>query len=257
MQEQFLKVWDLDVNYKHFQKENNKETILILHWWWGKSNSWLHVWELLSEKWFNIIIPDLPWFWKTEITKVYTLEDYAECIEEFCKKLNLGEIILWWHSNWWAISITLENKKALKIEKLILNNSAGIRHDAKRTVKRKILNALAKKLKFLKKIKILQKLRNLFYRAIWSQDYLEAEKNPFLKQTYLNMISVDLQEKIKKIETVTLLIWGEKDTYTPLKDANIMKNTIKKSKLIVLENETHGIHLKNPKRLVDTFVNNI
>jgi len=32
------------------------------------------------------------------------------------------------------------------------------------------------------------------------------------------MISSDLQEKIKEIKLDTLIIWGEKDTYTPLSD---------------------------------------
>jgi hypothetical protein len=36
-----------------------------------------------------------------------------------------------------------------------------------------------------------------------------------------------------------------------------MRDNIKKSKLIILDNETHGIHLKNAKRLVETFLQNI
>jgi hypothetical protein len=32
-----------------------------------------------------------------------------------------------------------------------------------------------------------------------------------------------------------------------------MRNNIKHSKIIVLDNETHWIHLKNPKRLIETF----
>jgi pimeloyl-ACP methyl ester carboxylesterase len=86
---------------------------------------------------------------------------------------------------------------------------------------------------------------------------LEAEKKPNLKQTFLNMISTDLKEDIKKIDIFTLLLWGEKDTYTPISDAYFMRDNIKKSKLVVLENETHGIHLKNPKKLVETFLQNV
>jgi hypothetical protein len=36
-----------------------------------------------------------------------------------------------------------------------------------------------------------------------------------------------------------------------------MRNNIKNSKMVVLDNETHGIHIKNPERLVKTFLDNI
>lgn len=258
MTEQIVELWKLKINYKEFwNKNSNFWDILILHWWGGKSDSWVEVAEQLTKKWFRVIIPDLPWFWKTEITKVYNLSDYAQVVEEFCKKLNLGNIILWWHSNWWAISIVLENRWKINIERLVLNNSAGIRNDEKRSKKRKILNFVIKNLKFLKKIFIFKKIRILFYKAIWGHDYLNAEKSPFLKQTYLNMISSDLQEKIKKIKLDTLIIWGEKDTYTPLSDWTFMRNNIKNSRMSVLDNETHWIHIKNPDRLVKTFLDNI
>jgi pimeloyl-ACP methyl ester carboxylesterase len=120
-----------------------------------------------------------------------------------------------------------------------------------------MLNFVIKNLKFLKKIFIFKKIRILFYKIIWWHDYLNAEKSPFLKQTYLNMISSDLSEKIKKIQKDTLIIWWELDTYTPLSDWTFMRNNIKNSKMSVLDWETHWIHLKNPDRLVETFLNNI
>jgi len=266
VKEQVLELWKLKINYKEFSPKKTEFSsdedksfadILILHWWGWKSDSWVKVAELLSEKWFRVIVPDLPWFGKTEITKVYNLSDYAQVVEEFCKKLNLENIILWGHSNWWAISITLENREKIDIDRLVLNNSAWIRNDKKRTKKRKMLNFVIKNLKFLKKIFIFKKIRIIFYKIIWGHDYLNAEKSPFLKQTYLNMISSDLQEKIKKIQKDTLIIWWEKDTYTPLSDWHFMRNNITNSKMIVLDNETHGIHIKNPERLVKTFLDNI
>lgn len=269
MKEKKIKIWELEVNYKEFWENisstvdsNFFKDILILHWWWWKSDSWIETSKELSKKWFRVIVPDLPWFWKTNIDKVYNLPDYAKIIEEFVKKLQLDSIILWWHSNWWAISIILENRWKINIERLVLNNSAWIRNDKKRSFKRKILNNISK---IFKKIYsssgevswVLIKLRELFYRSIWWHDYLESEKNPFLKKTYLNMISSDLKENIKNIKLNTLLIWWELDTYTPKSDWLFMRNNIKNSKLVILDNETHWIHLKNPKRLVETFLQNI
>lgn len=245
------------INYKDFISDNNKYTFLILHGWGWSSKSWLEVWELLFKSWFNVIIPDLPWFWETKINKIFDLNDYAKTIEKFIETHKIKNIILMWHSNGWAISIKLVNRWNIKIEKLILNNSAWIRNDKKRSLKRKFFNNIAKKLKFLKNKPWFKKLRTFFYKAIWSHDYLNAENNKFLLDTYKNMISSDLKEDIKNIDLDTLLIRWEKDTYTPLSDAYFMRENIKKSKLVILDNEKHWIHLQNPKRLTKTILENI
>ncbi len=245
---------NLEIKYKEYTNDSNKETVVILHWWWGSSNSWIEFSEILSQNWYNVIVPDLPWFWETKLNYVFDLDEYSKVITNFLRELKIDNFILWWHSNWWAISIKIANSNIFNIKRLVLNNSAWIRNDKKRSLKRKILNNIIRPFKFLWKSK---KIRSFFYRAIWSQDYLESEKTPFLKETYKNMISSDLKDDIKKINLNTLLIWWELDSYTPLSDAYYMRNNIWKSKLVVLDWETHWIHIKNPVRLVDTFINNI
>ena len=267
----FMKIKENKTNlsYEFFENENkDSDVILILHGWQGASSSWTEVGKKLSEKWYHVIIPDLPCASKlSNCNDIYNLDDFAEIIEKFIDDLktkypeiNFDNLILWGHSNWWAISIKLANRKNIKILRLILNNSAWIRNDKKRSFKRKILKLVTSFLApFLKGdgSRRLKKLRELFYKAIWSHDYLKAEKNPNLKQTYLNMISSDLKDEIKNIDNHTLLIRWEKDNYTPVSDAHFMRNNIKNSKLIILDNETHWIHLKNPDRLVETFLQNI
>lgn len=251
-----LKIWEVGINYKEFW-ENWIETIFILHWWWWKSDSWVEVSNLLSEVWYKVIVPDLPWFWKTILDKTYSLDDYAILMEQFINTFWLNDCILWWHSNWWAISIKISLRNNVNISRLILNNSAWIRNDQKRSLKRLILSNIIKPFKFIVNVPGWKKLRNIFYRAIGSHDYLNAEKNIHLKETYKNMISSDLSEDIKDITNHTLLIRWEKDTYTPLSDGNFMRNDIKKSKIITLDWEKHWIHLHSPKKLVDTFLDNI
>ncbi len=254
---------NIEIFFEDWIDEKNENTIVILHGWGWSSQSWLRVWELLFESWFNVIVPDLPWFWNTKIDKTFELDDYASVVEEFIKNRGLKNIILWWHSNGGAISIKIANRWKIKIDRLILNNSAWIRNDRKRSLKRKVFNALSNTIKKILppgrgKIGMgISKIRELFYKAIWSRDYIEAEKNPHLKETYKNMISSDLKEEIKKIKEHTLLIRWEKDTYTPLSDWNYMRNNIANSKMIVLQDEKHWIHLHSPEKLVKTFLKNI
>ncbi len=262
-----LEKQNLEIHYEDFINKKNKNTIIILHWWWWNSQSWLEVWNMLYKAWFNVIIPDLPWFWHTKLDRVFELDDYASVVEEFIKELWLDNVILWWHSNWWAISIKIALRDKINVSRLILNNSAGVRNDTKRSWKRKLLNnftyVIKKVLNILpprvswKDNTYIKKVRKLFYRIIWWHDYLNAENNLYLKETYLNMIKSDLSDLIPKIKHDTLLIWWRNDSYTPLSDGLYMRKHIKNSKLVIIEKEKHWIHLVSPEKLVNTFLSNI
>lgn len=257
MKEKILKLSNLDLNYKYIKNKENSNNILILHWWWWTSDSWQEIWDKLYNKWFNVIIPDLPWFWKTELKQVLNLSDYANIIEEFIVKLKLNDFMLYWHSNWWAISIELVNRWKIKPSKLILNNSAWIRHTPQKSFKKIFLKIITYPFKIFYFVPGYSKIRELIYRLLWAQDYINAEKNDFLKKTFQNMLNSDLKEKIKNINLSTIIIWWEQDVYTPVLDWYKIHKWIKNSKLVILKNERHGIHLQNPKLLVKTIINNI
>jgi len=245
------------MQYKTYWDSQNT-AFLILHWWGGSSESWEQVAKML-EKDFFVIVVDYPCGSKLlDCDKIYTLDDYVDLVKNLIDKLNLKNFVLLWHSNGGAIATKLITKYPdLPVKKLILNNSAWIRKDQKRSFKRKFFGIVSKIVKPVFSLPWMWKIRNLFYRAIWGQDYLEAEKNPNKKQTYLNMINEDLQEVFPKVQVDTLLVWWENDTYTPLSDWKKINNFVKNSKIIIIENVRHGIHLQNPKKLVEVILENI
>lgn len=241
---------------KYFNEEN-KENILILHGWWWKSESFKNFAEIIFKKWFNVFIPDLPWFWETKLDKTFDLDEYSIFIEKLIFDLWIEDFILMWHSNWWAISIKLANNKNIKIKKIILYNSAGVRITKKMSFKRKVFKIFSIPFKPFKNFSFFKKLRIVFYKIIWNYDYLNSLKVPFLEETYKNIIGEDLQNIMKNINTETLLIRWEKDTFTPISYWKIIKKNIKNSKMIVLDWEWHSPHLKNVEKLANTFLNNI
>ncbi len=253
MKQDSVSIGDTSIYYKSFG-DTNSPKLFILHGWWGSSDSWVECATLLSDHGFHVIVPDLPGFWKTKLSRAFTLEDYADVVEQLVKKLKLNNILLWWHSNGGAIATKICHRNNIEVKHLVLNNSAGIRHDPKRNLKRIILWYLVKVGKLFKNIPGFSYVRNLFYRAIWSHDYLNAEKNKSLAQTYQNMIASDLQDVLPTIQTATTMIWWENDSYTPVSDAQKIDSLLLNSHLIILDWERHGIHLQNPTRLVDTFL---
>lgn len=248
--------WTKTKVLKYF-KDENKENILILHGWWGKSDSFINFAKNIFENWYNVFIPDLPWFWETKLDKVFNLDDYSNFVENIVLELWLKNFILMWHSNWWAISIKLVNSWKLDIKKLVLYNSAGVRITKKMNLKRKIFKMLSLVFKPLKNFLFFKKIRILFYKIIWNYDYINSLKVPFLEETYKNIISEDLQNIMKNINIETLLIRWEKDDFTPISYWKIINKNIKNSKMIVLNWEWHSPHLKNVEYLTNTFLKNI
>ena len=244
----YIKIKNIDVFYKSYINNKSLWNVLILHWWWWSSDSWAEVWKWISKKWYNVYIPDLPWFWKTKLWEVYSVEKYAELIKLFSIELKLKDINLIWHSNWWRIWIFLSSNKLVSVRKLFLIASAWIRR--KSWAKRKILSFLSK---ILKPIIRNNFIKNTLYRLIWWHDYMNCN-NENLKKTMINVLETELQNEMKNIKIHTEIIWWDKDSYTPLIDWKLIHSLIKWSNMTVLKWEKHWIHLQNPELLKKTII---
>jgi pimeloyl-ACP methyl ester carboxylesterase len=70
-----------------------------------------------------------------------------------------------------------------------------------------------------------------------SDDYNNA--TPVMRQTLVKTVNEDLTPLLPGINAPTLLIWGENDTATPLRDGRLMEKLIKGSGLVTLKNAGH------------------
>ena len=80
-----------------------------------------------------------------------------------------------------------------------------------------------------------------------------------MKKTFKNIISEDLSKYYKEIISDTLILWGNKDYDTPLKDGIFLEKNIKNSALIKFRNASHFSYLYNPyliNKIIDIFISN-
>ncbi|OIP75322.1 hypothetical protein CO121_00390 [bacterium (Candidatus Gribaldobacteria) CG_4_9_14_3_um_filter_36_15] len=229
------------------------KTLIILHGWQSSKEKWQKTKQILESEELKIIVPDIPGFKpKTELKKPWNLNDYLDWFKEFYEKEKVEEpFFLLGHSFGGRMSIKFAAEHPEKVKGLILVSAAGIN---KRSFYKKILGlgaTAAKKLK-IEKIPLLKDFwgifKKFFYHYILRKtDYLQA--SGFLKETIKNILNEDLTSFLDKIFVPTLIIWGEKDRITPLKDAYLMKEKIKNSQLKLLKNVSHTPHLENPRIL--------
>lgn len=182
----------------------------------------------------SLLLIDFPPFGKSEEPKnVWTVFDYKEFTKEIilkCKeKNNFKTITIVGHSFGGRIAILLEGEHF--ITNIVLISSAGIKHQP-----------LKVKLKICA-YKLLKKLKYKYLSKFGSSDYKNLSKK--MKQTFQNIVNVDLRAFCKNFKTPCLIIAAEKDAETPLKTQKKLSKLIKNSKLVVLKNENHFGYLKN------------
>jgi len=213
--------------------------LLLLHGWGGSSESFLNLQKILAKR-YQVITLDLPGFGETDIPlKPWNVEDYENFVLEFVKKLGIARFYLGGHSFGGRIAIMLCVSHPQSLIGLILIAAAGIGH--KKSPQEATIGFIARVGKRIVSLPILSKaqrpVRALFYTLIRRKDYLLAEG--VMKETMRKVISQDLRPYLSKIKIPTLIIWGNKDTLTPLADAYLMRQEIKGSILHIIKGASH------------------
>lgn len=233
---------DINLSYKKYG--DGKEIIVILPGWGETRNTFLEMINILMID-YTVYIIDYPGFGDTPFPNHdLTMDDYTEMIIKFLNDLNITKPNIIAHSFGGRISILLASKYNIPIKNLILIDSAGI--IPKMTLKKKFRLNLYKTLQSLanylpKKIKY--KFKTYLFNKFSSSDYQSLDEN--MRQTFKNIVNLDLTKYLSSINTNTLILWGEKDIDTPLKDGKLIHKKITNSELIIFPNCTHYCYLEN------------
>lgn len=223
---------DVKLNYILYGEEK-KETVVLLHGWGQNIEMMRPIGDRLARS-FNIVIVDLPGFGKSsEPTKVWTIYDYASCINELLNRLNVKKPILIGHSFGGKIALAYATK--YETSKLVLLASPF----------RKIMNKdsfKTKLLKGLKKIPLLNKLEGYAKKHMGSVDYRNA--SPMMRNILVEHVNLSLEEEVKKITCPTLIIWGTNDQAVSIEDGYLLNNLIKGSGIVTYEGCTHYAYLE-------------
>lgn len=225
--------------------------IVILHGWTYSLDKWERFVDLLRKNEFEVELTKIPGLTQ-ESSEPWNLDKYTNWLNELLGKFD-EKVILLGHSNGGRIAINYAIKYPEKVSKLVLIDSAGIFHnELPIRLKRIIFKKISK---VGKKFTTSDFLRKVLYKFAREGDYENASEN--MKKTITDLINTDLRSVLGKIETPTLIIWGENDKITPLKDAYLMNKLIKKSKLQVVKSARHSPFFTNPEEVIKIIKNDI
>ncbi|MCR5580526.1 MAG: alpha/beta hydrolase, partial [Pseudobutyrivibrio sp.] len=224
------------------------ETVVMLQGWGTHLGMYDSVADTVNDK-YRFIQFDFPGFGGSdEPREAWNVDAYADFFCKFMEALGIKKASLIGHSYGGRVIIKLASRDSIpfEIDHIVLLDSAGILPKKSFSQKMKI-----KRYKILKKFLNMKVIYALFPELIddWrsrqgSADYRNA--SPMMRQCMVMAVNEDLTHLLPKIKQDTLLIWGDKDTATPISDAQLMDELIPNSGLAVINGAGHYAYLEQP-----------
>jgi pimeloyl-ACP methyl ester carboxylesterase len=235
------------------QGSSDGTVLLFLHGWRND----LHTFDLIVPELFSthrIVRLDLPGSGGTEVPRGdWNLGDYVDFVDAFTKKVGIQPDVLVGHSLGGRIIIKGLAAEVFHPKKVVLIASAGIAR--RKSARNAVIAAIAKFGKAITAIPPLfsarENLRRTLYEKIGS-DYGNAGA---MKGTFVKVVGEDLSSSARKISVPTLLIWGDRDTETPLADGKRLHEMISGSELKVIPGTGHFVHREEPEKVVQMIKN--
>lgn len=238
-----------------YQETGQGQPFVILHGWGCNKELFSFMHHHLDKR-FRVISIDLPGFGESDEPKeVWGSFDYAENICAFLKEISAENPIVFGHSFGGRVLLAMASK--MKYDKMILTGSAGL-------IPKRPLSYYVKVYRFktMKWIYLHTPLKKMYpdwlenkRKNSGSADYRSASEQ--MKKIMVKVVNEDLTKEIAEIAVPTILLWGTKDTATPLEDGKKMEKLLKDGALIPLENGTHYAILEQQNKclsIIDAFV---
>lgn len=225
----------------NYEVEGAGKPIILLHGWLASLETMKPLQKYLAN-WFKVYNVDIIGFGKSDLPdKPMNTDDFGNFLSDFINALKIENPILIGHSNGGKTIINYAGRNLGKINKIVLIDSTGIKPKRKINYYFKVYTFKTVKniVKFLPK-----RFENLREKALNKFGSTDYKSSPEILRKTMNIILNEDQRKIMpNINVPTLMIWGDKDTATPLEDAKKMEKIIPNSGIAVLEGAGHFSYL--------------
>jgi pimeloyl-ACP methyl ester carboxylesterase len=259
---EFSKFMEIDGMQVHYRDEGAGTPIVLIH---GTASS-LHTWDDWTKelkKNYRVIRMDLPAFGLTgpNLNGDYSIQNYTRFLDQFLSKVKVDNFYLAGNSLGGNIAWEYASEHPKKVKKLILLDSGGLPTNKSqpwifRMARTPILNSLF--LYITPKAIIKENMKQVYADDSKITDalitrYHEMALRTGNRQAFIDRAKMDFDfddkanlEKLKSIQTETLLLWGENDVWIPVDNGKRMDSLLPNSKLVILENSGHVPMEENP-----------
>ena len=238
-----MEVIDIDGVKLHYTVEGSGKPLILMHGW-GCSHQTVASIAAVAAESHTVYNVDFPGFGESpEPPEVWGVEQYTRLIEEFARRLGLERPSLAGHSFGGRVGLLFASRG--DVDKLILIDAAGVKP-------RRSLKYYYKVYSF----KLMKRLMRLIFGPQGAERRIEAQRarrgsadyassSPRMRAILSKVVNEDLKSVMPSIKAPTLLIWGEDDTATPMRDARTMERLIPDAGLVSFPGCGHYSFLDN------------
>ncbi len=252
--------------------QHQKEVIVMLHGFPG-NHMGLEDMENGFKNNYRLIIPDMPACGQTQpLLKAHTLENYAKWLHSFLESLNIGQVIVVGHSFGSRVSLVFAAHYQDKVKKLVLITpvvklNGFIPRVA--SLKGKIAKMLPR---YMQKYWLSNRLYQYAVKMIIFKSAspkrrdqititdIKESKNLDVRATieiFDEFYKFDLTPVAKKVNTVCLIVGGDKDEVATITSLRELLGNMSNAKLEIMKNSGHLLPLERPKataRIIESWL---
>jgi pimeloyl-ACP methyl ester carboxylesterase len=231
--------------------------VLALHGWGGNILSFWPVAERLAPRGYQVHLLDLPGFGQSQRPpQAWSIADYMRFVTAYLDDSHLDRVAVLGHSFGGRIGLVMAAEHPEHVNKMVLADSAGLRTPL--STKQRARNLFARLARnTLDRLGLdtwRNRLQESYNRRYASEDYLTAGP---LRDTFLQVIKEDLAAFARRVQAPTVLIWGDRDSDTPLWQGRKLEQLIPDAGLIIFQGAGHFAYLERLDdyiRIVDHFL---
>lgn len=218
--------------------------VVLMHGW-GCNHTTVRSIAAAIEGCCRVYNLDLPGHGQSdEPPTAWGVDEFTDFVEKFIDAEGIRNPSLIGHSFGGRISIVMASRR--EIPAMMLVDAAGIkpRRRPKYYIKVYSFKAARKILPFILGKKRADKIIEQWRGKSGSADYRTS--TPIMRAVMSRCVNQDLRHLMPGIKASTLLVWGEDDTATPMRDARIMERLIPDAGLVSWPGCGHYSFLDNP-----------
>lgn len=237
----------------HYEQAGDQgENILLLHGWGpGTVTLDAHLMPVLKllAKDHRVTALEFPAHGNTgKPAGDWFVSDYAMWVKAFIEMYGLAPVTIVAHSFGGRVALWLAANEPLLVQRMILTGCAGLRREPTEAEQRRAQSYQSRK-RLLEKVARLPLVGVVARKALdglrkrhGSADYLALPDD--LRGTFVNIVNEDLRPLLQRVHQPVMLVWGDRDTATPLWMARTMEAEMPDAGLYIFEGRGHFAYLE-------------
>jgi pimeloyl-ACP methyl ester carboxylesterase len=247
------------------------EAVVLVHGLGGQWQNWLeNIPRLAQER--RVLALDLPGFGLTPepADGEISISGYGRCVDAFCERLGLGSVDVVGNSMGGFVAAEVAIQFPERVSRLALVSAAGISSaDALqapiltigRLASAIAMNTTAQDRQLAARpitrhvsLALVARHPRLLKADLAYEGFFKGAGKPGFNAALRACLDFDFRDRLPEVKVPTLIVWGEKDSIIPVRDADEFERLIEDSRKVVMKDTGHIPMAERPQAFNDVLV---